>query len=189
MKRRQLLLALGTTVGISGAAFGTGAFSSSAAGRRLTVSLADDADANLGLDELGDGDRSEIDGGVLTLSFPSLSETSPRTGGDPNLGLGPNSVYEFDRDSDEGVDGVGGLIEITNQSAGSIKVYSEEYADNDLAFELYDVTDPDRTALRESLPELTVGSSIRAGVRIRTIGVKPNEFDEVLRIKAERAEN
>lgn len=189
MKRRQVVLGLGAMAATSGAALGTGAFSSTAAGRRVTISVADDAAAFLGLDELGDGGRSEVDGGTVQLFLPSLSETSPRQGGDLDLGLGPDSVYEFSRDVDESGGGVSGLIEITNQSADPIRVYSERNSSNDLEFELYDVSDPERSALRDSKPELDVGSKIRVGVRVRTFGADVGEFDETIRILAEEVDS
>lgn len=186
MKRRTVILGLGSIVASSGAVIGSGAFSSTAAGRTVTVSLSDDRGAFLGLDELGEGGRSRVDGDTIDLYFPSLSETSPRTGGNPDLGLGPDSVYEFDRDVNEGPDGVEGLIRITNQSATPVRVYSEADLDSELEIELYRASGPDRTGLRDNPPELMVGSSLDVGVRIKTFGVTPGNFDETLTIVAER---
>ncbi|MGB9932011.1 hypothetical protein [Haloarcula amylolytica] len=184
MKRRELLLVLGTMTGSSGALMGSGAFSSTAAGRSVTVSVAGDMEAYLGIDELGSGGRSTIDNNTLELYFPSLSETSSRTGGDPDLGLGTDSVYYFDKDAEEGINGVNGLIQLTNRSANPIKIYTKEDPDNSVNIELYDVSDVNRTPLSDDPPELAVGSNIRLGVKIDTSGVEPDSLNETLTIIA-----
>jgi len=55
-------------------ALGSGAFTSVEADRSITVDVADDRDAFLVLDEIGDGGRAVIDGGMLRFSFPGAFE-------------------------------------------------------------------------------------------------------------------
>jgi len=185
MKRRTILLALGGLAGSSGAAIGSGAFSSTAANRTVSISVAGDMEAYLGIDEVGDGGRSQIDGDTLRLYLPSLGETSPRVGGDPNLGLGTDSVYEFHQDTEEGPDGVEGLFKITNQSPNRIRVYSKPHSSNRVEFSLYHVNDGSRTKLRNEPLVLETGSSRNLGVRVKTYNSVPGNFSETLKIVAE----
>ena len=69
MKRRTMLLGLGTAVG--GMAVGTGAFTSVEAQRDLTVEVAGDADAFLRIapTEEPNGEYAEIDDGLFGLDF------------------------------------------------------------------------------------------------------------------------
>lgn len=182
MNRRQLIIGIGGVASSGGLLVGSGAFSSTAAPRTLTVSVATDEAAFLGLEELGDGGRSTRDGGTVEFYFPSLKETSPRTGGDPDLGLGRNSVYEFARDAEENQDGVKGLLKISNQGTQPVEVYSEHNTDAELEIELYDVTDAKRRPLSETRPELDVGQSMRVGFRFKTFDTKLGDFNERLTI-------
>lgn len=188
MQRRNLLF---TLCGIAGAGgiLGTGAFTSVSGRRSVRVSVADDNDAYLGLSQLGAGERSGEDGtpGRVQFSFPGDQELSSN----PNLGLGPDSVYEFDRDA--GAKGGGssteGLLRIANQGTQSVEVYSEHETDSDLEVELYDVTDADRTALRDDPVVLDVGEEIDVGFRIRTFDSSLGTFDETLTIVADATDD
>lgn len=179
MNRRAFILGLGALAGGGSLAASSGAVSSVSADRRLTVETADDNVALLALEERGSGTRSVDDGSVVAFSFPGLRERLSN----PDLGLGSDSVYEFDRDASAG--GTDGLLRIENRGTQSVEVYSEHQTSSDLAIELYDVTDPNDTALRDDPPELGVGEFVDVGVRIRTFGASIGTFDETLTIVAE----
>ncbi|MFC6756381.1 MULTISPECIES: hypothetical protein [Haloarcula] len=181
MKRRNFVLGLGGLASAGTLAMGTGAFTSVSADRRLQVETADDNDALLGLEELGEGYRSTKDGSQVKFNFPSLDNQ------DPDLGLGADSVYEFDRDADESDKDspTEGLLRIENQGTQPVDTYSEHETDSELEIELYDVTDPDKTALGDDPVTLDVGEHVDVGFRIRTFDADIGTFDETLTIVAE----
>jgi len=175
MRRRTLLAGLGSLVASGSLAVGTGAFSTTRAERTVSVSVADDADALLSLEPLGEGFRSEDQDDEIQFSFPGLVEQLA----DDDLGLGPNSVYEFERDSGAsdpfepdptGADDEG-LVKLTNRGTQPVTVTTEANVDG-VDVELYAVDDPDKEALSERQPELGVGEPLTLGFRVYT-------FDEV----------
>lgn len=183
MKKRKFILGLGTVVG-TGSIIGSGAFTSTSAARRLVIQTAGDNNALLRLKQRGDGYRSsETDTPEkVSFSFPGWEERVES----PNLGLGADSVYEFDRDADESGSSspTQGLLRIQNQGTQPVAVYSEHETDSELEIELYDVTDDSETALRDDPPTLDVGDSVDVGFRIRTHGASVGEFEETLTIVA-----
>jgi len=185
MKRRTLLTVLSGVTASVGLSVGTGAFTSVSADRRLEVQTAGDNNALLKLKQLGDGKRSIESGSPeeVEFSFPGLQERLDN----PHLGLGVDSVYEFDRDTKQSAESVPneGLLRIENYGNQSVEVYSKHETDSELEIELYDVADPDETALRDDSPKLGVGDSIDVGFRIRTFGADIGTFDETLTIMAD----
>ncbi|WP_137284858.1 hypothetical protein [Halorussus salinisoli] len=185
MKRRRFIVGLGGLAAGAGVTLGTGAFTSTSANRRLEVQTADDNEALLALTQLGDGKRSIEDDTPekVEFSLPGLEERLD----DPDLGLGTDSVYEFDRDADESEQSepVEGLLRIENRGTQPVEVYSEHETDSELEVELYDVDDPDETALRDDPATLGVGDSVDVGFRVRTFGASVDTFDETLTIVAE----
>lgn len=184
MKRRRFIVGLGGFAAGSGFTLGTGAFTSTSAERQLEVQTAGDNDALLALTERGDGTRSLETGGnpqKVEFSFPGWEERTD------DIGLGTNSVYEFDRDNRESKssDPTEGLLRIKNQGTQTVKVYSEHETDSELDIELYDVSDDSKTALVNAPAVLGVGDSVDVGFRIRTFGVDIGTFKETLTIVAE----
>lgn len=179
MKRRNLLvgLASGAVAGIT--TMGTGAFSSVEADRRFTVEVAHDRDAYLGLDEVGAGQRAVVSGGVVSVSLPGLQERL----NDPNLGLGQDSAYEFIYDSEENQKK--GLLSVTNQGTNEVVVYSENDLDADLEIELFDVTDSQRTALRDDPVTVSPGNHVKLGIRVRTFETELDTHKGEITIVAE----
>lgn len=188
MKRRKFVLGLGAVAGTSGVV-GSGAFTSVSATRRLEVETAGDNNALLRLKQLGDGSRSSENGTPekVEFSFPGEDERLDN----PNLGLGVDSVYEFDRGPGESDDPnpTEGLLRIENRGTQSVEVYSEYNTDSDLDVELYDVTDDNETALRDDPPILDVGDSVDVGFRIRTFGADTDTFNETLTIIADQPDS
>lgn len=185
MKRRRLLGGIAGLTATTSVVTGTGAFSSVDAQRRLQVAVADDNDALLALRQRGGGKRSLEDGTPETveLYLPGVDERLA----DADIGLGPDSVYEFDHDASESQKSTptDGLLRITNQGTQTVDVYSRFETNSQLEVELYDVTDPSDTALRSDPAELGVGESLDVGVRVRTFDAVPNTYDETLTIVAE----
>jgi hypothetical protein len=185
MKRRTFLVGFGGLTAATSFTLGTDSFTSVSAYRRLTVETTNDNYALLALKQLGDGKRSVEDGTpeLVGFSCPGLEERRA----DPELGLGTDSVYEFDQDANEAnrSDPTEGLLRIINQGTQPVSVYSRHDTSSEIDIELYDVSDPDRTALRDDPPRLSVGDSLDVGFRIRTFGADVGEFDETLSIVAE----
>lgn len=192
MKRRTLLAGLASTSAASSMLVGSGAFTSVSADRRVNVEVAADNLALLTLSERGEGaeengGRSSMGGGTVSFNFPGVGQQLDK----PNLGLGTDSVYEFDQDggaADE-PNPDNGLLRIKNQGTQSVTVHSEFPDDSQISVELYDVTDPDKTALRDEAAELDVGDSIDVGFRIRTFDADADTFEETLTIVADQPDD
>ena len=183
MKRRRYLTAFGTLAGAASLVFSSSAFTTVSAERPVAVKTADDNDAFLRLEERGDGTRSIDDGSTVKFSFPGLQERVS----DQDLGLGSNSIYEFDRDTDESSKSnpTEGLLRIGNQGTQPVDIYSKHQTDNELEIELYDVTDSSKTALRDDPVTLNIGEHVDVGFRIRTFDADVKTFDETLTIVGE----
>ncbi len=185
MKRRRFVVGVGGLASATSLTLGTGAFTSVDAARRLTVETAGDNNALLALSQRGDGKRSIEDGSPerVEFSLPGLDERL----GDPDLGLGTDSVYEFDGDADESDDPAPteGLLRIENRGTQRVNVYSDHETDSELEVELYDVADPDETALRDDPVLLDEGGFVDTGFRVRTFDADVGTFDETLTIVAE----
>lgn len=192
MKRRTLLAGLASTSAASSMLVGSGAFTSVNADRRLNVEVADDNLALLSLSERGEGvegplGRSNKGGDQVTFSFPGRSRQSE----DPELGLGVDSVYVFTQDGGEAGDESPekGLARIENRGTQPVVVYSNHQTDSELEIELFDVEDPQQTALRDAPEKLSVGDYVDVGFRIRTFGAEVGDFDETLTIVAEKPDD
>jgi len=142
MNRRNVLVGLGTIVAGGGAALGTGAFSQVEADRTAAISVADDADAFLGLEvheDRIDGDTSDPVG-----NYVSYEETDGQnviqfhfdgSGNTDSTGLNVDAVTQFDN-----------LITITNDSTNEVDVTITPVDTNGdevtLGFTAYEGTDP-----------------------------------------------
>jgi hypothetical protein len=186
MRRRTLLAGLGSLVASGSLAVGTGAFSTTRAERTVSVGVADDASAVLELKQRGSGGRSVETGSPeeITLSFPGAFASD-------DLGLGTDSVYEFDTDSGRDIFGntneseqEPGLLSIANRGTQPVSVFARDVTESAVDIELYNVADPDRVALREDPVTLTAGGSVNVGFRISTHGAASGNFDEELTVVA-----
>lgn len=111
MKRRNLLLSIGA-VGASGAAIGTGAFTSVEADRNLSISIAEEDTGLLALSRIEETSEFVSDtGGRNELSFDFNNVTGTNSDGE---GIGTESVYQFDR-----------LFEVSNQGAQTVFFQTE----------------------------------------------------------------
>ncbi|MFC7215396.1 hypothetical protein ACFQO4_15065 [Saliphagus sp. GCM10025334] len=180
MNRRRFIVGLGSAAIASGSILTPGAFSSIEADRPFEVEVVHDNDAYLSLRQLGAGERSLEDGTPerVRFRFPSLVERVD----DPDLGLGLNSEYEFVYDANEG--GTKGLLRIGNQGTNTVEVHADHETSSQLEIELFDVTDPDRTALRDAPVTLSPGTAVDVGVRIETFDASVDSYEETLTIVA-----
>lgn len=165
MKRRDILISVGAVAG-TGAAIGTGAFSSVQANRNLSIALADDANSYLALTPGSEnGEYVDTQGGTASLNFTGE--------GDVN-GLGRASIYEFDN-----------TLRVQNQGTQAVylwvNVSSEAFDDDALYLYLDDATTPVRA---EAATELMVGDSVELGVYIDTNGLSGDSFEADVTIQA-----
>lgn len=186
MRRRRFIAGFGGLVA-STVTVGTGAFSSVEADRGVTVAVENDYDAYLGLEELGEGERSELDGGVLKLNVPGDDEAE-HNDSDPD-GLGTNSVYRFDKDA--GGDPGDGLFAVTNQGTQPVALYStQESTDGVPTVTIFDVETDDLLTAAAPSPLLDTGETLRCGIEVDTHGVDSRDqaYDVTLSINAEATE-
>ncbi|WP_251133147.1 hypothetical protein [Halorubrum sp. 2020YC2] len=160
MERRKFILAIGGIVS-TGAAVGSGAFTSVEATRDVSVSVADDASAYLAMEPLSSPNGA---------SSPPPTRR-PRAGlsesGNDGAGLGTDSVYDFDK-----------VFQIANQGTQGVYVWATfggstgdlTVGDEDTDVWLYPNGDPDNK-LRDSEDDvlyLPTGSSADIGVHVDT---------------------
>lgn len=167
MKRRQLLAGLGATAA-GGAVVGTGAFTSTTAQRSVSVSVADEEDAYLSLDDTLPDARDDnsayseqigSQGNELVLDFNGNNIGSGQ-------GVGKDSEYEFDN-----------LFAIENQGTQSVFVQIDNVdidssGDQSGAYvEFYVTSDSDRERIDGSTQELqlSVGTTAYIGARVVTV--------------------
>lgn len=108
MKRRNLLIAMGALSSGAAVVTGTGAFTSVQADRDVTVSVADDANAYLAVDDTGNANSSYVteDSGEFGLDLTGSNGTN--AGG---TGVNSNAVTVFEN-----------LFEVQNQGTQEVEV-------------------------------------------------------------------
>lgn len=175
MRRRRFIVGLsGLGLG-SSLILGSGAFTSVTAKRSLTVTVAPDSDAYLGLEPITDSGiggkptgRSGVTGnGVVFFSIPGTG-----TGENQNAkGVGTDSIYVFES-----------LLRITNLGTQAVEVYSEYDGDTFAALALIN---DGKVLAGDSSWTLDVGKDFTAGLYIDTTKTPLGEYDETLTIVAE----
>lgn len=183
MKRRQFVLGLGAVTASGATLLGSGAFTSVSADRTISVETAQDSEAFLELNALGEPERS-LAGDTVEFEFPSLAEQEVDDVNPQNpQGLGRDSVYRFASD----VDGSNGLLKITNNGTQSVDVFAEQQqtSGNVPEVDIFDVETGD--LLTSGSPgTLDVGKEeLKIGFRIDTTGVDTREHDIDLTIVAD----
>ena len=159
MKRRQLLSGLTGIAGISTAAFGTGAFTSTGVERTVSVDVNDDDDAYLTLDPSAEYSRSTTSGGTLEFYIPGLKTRAGLSGTPEGDGIAPNSTYMFDN-----------LVEVQNMGGDKVIVYTET-ENLDSSFEDLSLIDSARQTIideKQSGTVLDSGESFMCGILIET---------------------
>lgn len=182
MKRRKILLGLSATVS-AGAAIGTGAFTSVSAERNVSVSVADDEDAFLKLEQRGSGRRSYEDGSMETVAFDIPGPDESDYGGTDPEGVGADSVYRFGEDA--GHDEVG-LFSVENQGTQPVKVYATQNEESGPDVAMFNAKTG--SLLTEDSPSspLEIGEVLLCGLEIDTRGVsiQEDEYEQTLTINA-----
>lgn len=175
MKRRRILVGLGGFAAAGSLAAGTGAFSSVAADRHVTAEVAPDYDAYLALEEVGEGERSELDGGTVEFNVPGDDEGQyPSADPTDPAGVGPDSVYRFG--SDAGGNPGDGLFRVTNQGTETIRVYSTQSATEGVpTVTMFDVDSGELLTPDTPSDDLSPGDSLTAGLQIDSRDVDPRD--------------
>lgn len=177
MKRRQLLAGLGA-VAASGAAIGTGAFTSVEADRSVSVTVADEDRAYLAL--------SPTEGANSTFVYQDSSTNKQLTIdiNDANTtegdGVGLNSVYEFDD-----------VFQIENQGTQEVDVSIDELTNTDfdpnadgLTVQFYPGSDAD-SPLHDTPVTLGTGNSIAIGLKVETEDPEIKDFNADATVSAD----
>lgn len=176
MNRRRLLQLSGIAVGGSGVVVGSGAFTSSTAERSVSVAVADDEDAYLGINATSQLGRSFETGDPeeVSLEIPGVQEDTPdNTRG---TGLGPSSRYSFTN-----------LIEITNRGEDTVIVWSQLRSLPSGINEVALTNSNDRGKEIDNKSDgvtLTPGETFAAGLIVDTTG-KTGSFNATILIKGE----
>ena len=182
MKRRKFVLGLGATAAGGATVLGSGAFTSVDADRTISVETAQDSDAFLEMDALGDAERSSA-GDQVEFEFPSLAEQKEDDVNPQNpQGLGTESVYRFASD----VEGSDGLLRITNSGTQSVDVFAEQQTTGDVPeVDIFDIETGDLLTSETPFEGLEVGEELRVGFQVDTMGVDTGDYDIVLTIVAD----
>lgn len=171
MKRRTLLISIGGAAGTAGV-IGTGAFTSVEADRDVSVTVANENNAYLGIEpspsssansEFATQDSSNAD--QIALNFDDS--------GNGGSGVGLSSVYNFDD-----------VFRITNQGTQTIYVWANfgggDLSDDDIWFY------PDGESSRKlndgtnSVVTVPVGETVKMGVHIDTNVLESEDGDQTL---------
>ncbi|GAB6879946.1 hypothetical protein JCM17823_22200 [Halorubrum gandharaense] len=171
LNRRNVLAGLGAAAVGTGAAFGSGAFTSVEAEREVTVDVAEDAEAQVGLNADDDDDVEGVSNSQLAINLDDVNpESTVRLG-------------EVDDTSDEVTTSAFSIENNTDQSFDSgeeIEVEAEvdDIGDGDDNIELI-AEDPDGSLvdLHEESEEVTLSSSENASVAVE-IFVEGEEFED-----------
>lgn len=172
MKRRTLILAIGG-IASTGAAVGSGAFSSVSANRDVSVSVAEDANAYLVMEPLNTPNGNQFassDDGVIALDFADS--------GNGGSGLGTDSIYTFDD-----------VFQVANQGTQGVYVWATfagaegafDVGDEDTDIWLYPNGNP-HNKLRDSEDDvlyLPTGSSADIGVYVDTNDLSIDDDQEL----------
>lgn len=171
MDRRGLLKLTGLVAASGSFTIGTGAFTSTSADRRVEISIADDDEAFLSLNDISAKGRS--------LSYNDPEQIAFEIPGDyentEGSGVGQNSTYEFSE-----------LLEIQNQGDDEVTVWSESSSKG--AVEAVHLTGPESVLRSKSNGyTLSPGESFTAGLYIET-SEGTGDFQTTIKIRAEKPE-
>jgi endonuclease YncB( thermonuclease family) len=164
MKRRQLLLGIGATVG-AGAAISSGAFSNVSADRQLAVTVADDAAGLLSLAPAAgpNGEYVDDSGDRVAVQL-----------GDSSAGLTEAARYEFDS-----------TLHVGNQGTQPVYVWAELSSAAFAADELWVYPGDTTTPLNTANPvELEVGGGLDVGFYVDTSSVDTDTYSPTITLHA-----
>lgn len=179
MKRRNVLIGMGSLAAGSAVTMGTGAFTQVEARRNLTVETARDADAFLALSELDSPNSDQFvdaSGGRSNTLSITIDETD--AGG---TGVNEQAEIFFDdlfRIRNQGTQAAWVWIRSNTRGVGFYK------GDQEVSIS----TDRGNIGPRPTIQYLTVGESIDVGMSINTVGT-PNDRDSQIEVVAEADES
>jgi len=164
MKRRQLLLGIGATVG-AGAAISSGAFSNVSADRQVAVTVSDDAAGLLSLEPAAGPNGEYVDDGGDRVSVAL---------GDAQAGLTEGATYEFDR-----------TLRVGNQGTQSIYVWAELSSAAFASDELYVYRGETDTPLNAAnAAEVGIGAGLDLGFYVDTGSVDTDTYSPTITLHA-----
>lgn len=171
MNRRKFIAGVGGLAATGAFTLGSGAFSSVSAERTVSINVANDQNAYLVLDGI-DENFAEDD---QLVNFDFDEEVTPSGGGtfdETGDGVGANSIYEFTE-----------LFQIQNQGTDDAVVFGIYEGDELESLELIEEgRKAPLTKLSPSSIILAPGDFIRAGLRIETGDIPPQEIQTELTI-------
>lgn len=180
MKRRNFLIGTGSAAMGGSALLGSGAFSLVESHRDVTIQVAEDPDAYLGLDKCSTPNGSYAhpdDNGHLRIF---MDDENPTIDGSPlGEGVNSNSITTFDR-----------VFQICNQGKEEACVWiadsddwpvvpDDEKEGGERRVEFYLEDDPGQSVIgEENAIQLRLGQCVCIGIRVRTFGLE--DGDELL---------
>lgn len=160
---------MGTATIGGSALLGSGAFSEVSSHRSVTIEVAEDPDAYLGLDGCPGSPNSSyttIEGGHLAID---MSSDNPTEGGGEGVNVDAYSAF-------------GRVFQVTNQGKQEVCVYVEddgdwpETGDGERRVDFYLENDTDRSIVDiENAVFIDVGESFCVGIKTRTDGLEPGD--------------
>ncbi|SEW25768.1 lamin tail domain-containing protein [Halobacterium jilantaiense] len=164
MKRRQLLLGIGATVG-AGAAISSGAFSNASADRQVAVTVSDDAAGLLSLEPAAGPNGEYVDGGGDRVAVAL---------GDAQAGLTEGATYEFDR-----------TLRVGNQGTQPVYVWAELSSAAFAGDDLYVYRGETGTPLNAAnAAEVGIGGSLDLGFFVDTGNVDTDTYNPTITLHA-----
>lgn len=168
MNRRRLLKLAGLVTAGGSISLGTGAFTSSSATRTVEVSVADDDEAYLALEDTSEKARSYSYNNPDQIAF-EIPGNHEDTLGD---GVGQNSIYEFSN-----------LVDVRNRGDDPVVVWSESVSNSSL--KAVHLTHPEKVLESKSKGVLLApGESFSAGLLVKT-GDYVGDFVTEIIVRAE----
>jgi hypothetical protein len=171
MNRRRLLVALGGLAG-TGGVLGTGAFTSVNANRSVSVAVANDSSALLGLGPCDGANGAYVTGagsGVMTLD---ISPSNPDVAGEGVNGEATTVVHDVFEVRNQGTQPVGVWLDVDPVEDGSGTDRVQFYVDGDRSTEVVG---------KQNARCLGVGDSVCVGLAVETTGVAPGDYANLLR--------
>ena len=164
MKRRQLLLGIGATVG-AGAAISSGAFSNVSADRQVAVTVSDDAAGLLSLEATAgpNGDYVDDSGDRVSVAL-----------GDAQAGLTEGATYEFDR-----------TLRVGNQGTQPVYVWAEVSSAAFASDDLYVYRGETATPLNAAnATQVGIGGDLALGFYVDTGSVDTDTYSPTITLRA-----
>lgn len=163
MNRRKILIGMGALFSGATATLGTGAFSAVEADRQVTIDVAEDADAYLGLDpnheDYSNSAYATGEDGIVKIDLTKGTETSKGVFAD---GVSPQAVTRIEE-----------VLPVRNQGTQEVQV---SITSKDFPIKKFDIfgteipNQNDTSLTEEPFPNLEAGDSLALGLEIDATG-------------------